>query len=358
VKSEALGDLTNVSWGNTSITKASYVPSGVLAYSASGPDGRLPHAEHRGPGLVVSAIGSVGDVYFAEGEWTAIKNTITITPREGREVDFKFLFYLLSRKGTWRARGGTQQFIGLGTAREVKVALPPLAEQRRIADVLDRAEALRAKRRAALAQLDSLTQSLFLDLFGDPATNPKNWPRWKLIALGNVSTGRTPPSTMEGMFGGPVPFVTPGALESAEPVKRSLSEAGAEQARTVRRGAAFVCCIDATIGKMGLARERSAFNQQINAVEWLDGTDDDYGLAALRFFKPTIKAWGASTTLPILKKSSFEKIELPLPPLQLQREFARRNGAVEKLKVAQRASLAGFDDLFLALQQRAFKGEL
>ena len=55
------------------------------------------------------------------------------------------------------------------------VVLPPLAEQRRIAEVLDRAEALRAKRRAALAQLDSLTQSLFLDLFGDPATNPKGW---------------------------------------------------------------------------------------------------------------------------------------------------------------------------------------
>ena len=52
--------------------------------------------------------------------------------------------------------------------RQLEIPLPPLAEQRRIAEVLDRAEALRAKRRAALAQLDSLTQSLFLDLFGDP----------------------------------------------------------------------------------------------------------------------------------------------------------------------------------------------
>jgi type I restriction enzyme S subunit len=51
-----------------------------------------------------------------------------------------------------------------------------LPEQRRIAEVLDRAEALRAKRRAALAQLDTLTQSIFLDLFGDPITNPKGWP--------------------------------------------------------------------------------------------------------------------------------------------------------------------------------------
>jgi type I restriction enzyme S subunit len=56
------------------------------------------------------------------------------------------------------------------------IPLPPLLLQRRIAEVLDKAEALRAKRRAALAQLDSLTQSLFLDLFGEPVANRKCWP--------------------------------------------------------------------------------------------------------------------------------------------------------------------------------------
>ncbi len=59
--------------------------------------------------------------------------------------------------------------------RDLEIPLPPMAEQRRIAEVLDRAEALRVKRRAALAQLDSLTQSLFLDLFGKPKDNPKGW---------------------------------------------------------------------------------------------------------------------------------------------------------------------------------------
>ena len=54
--------------------------------------------------------------------------------------------------------------------------LPPLPEQRRIAEILDKADALRTKRRAALAQLDALTESIFLDMFGDPATNPKGWP--------------------------------------------------------------------------------------------------------------------------------------------------------------------------------------
>jgi type I restriction enzyme, S subunit len=78
----------------------------------------------------------------------------------------------------------------------------------------------------------------------------------------------------------------------------------------------------------------------------------------LRFFKPTIIAWGASTTLPILKKSTFEKIEIPVPPLPLQREFACRVEAVEKLKTAHSASLMEMDALFASLQHRAFRGEL
>jgi type I restriction enzyme S subunit len=241
---------------------------------------------------------------------------------------------------------------------KIVIPLPPLAEQRRIAEVLDRAEALRAKRRAALAQLDSLTQSLFLDLFGDPRPNEKSWPLRSLKELGKVKTGGTPPSAKPGMFGGPIPFVTPGDLESEQPVKRSVTEAGAVEAETVRAGATLVCCIGATIGKMGKATQHSAFNQQINAVEWANGVDDNYGLGVLRFFKPQIATWGASTTLPILKKSSFEKIEIPVPPLPLQREFARRVTAVEKLKTAQRASQAELDALFATLQHRAFRGEL
>jgi type I restriction enzyme, S subunit len=240
---------------------------------------------------------------------------------------------------------------------DMEIPIPPLAEQGRIAEMLNRAEELRTKRRAALTYLDTLSQALFLDLFGNPATNTREWPRKSLKAIGKVTTGGTPPSAKDGMFNGPIPFVTPGDLERDEPVKRSLTESGAAESVTIRAGAALVCCIG-TIGKMAKARERSAFNQQINAVEWTGEVEDSYGLAVLRFFKPTIIAWGASTTLPILKKSAFEKIEVPVPPLPLQREFARRVEAVEKLKTAHRASLVEMDALFVSLQHRAFRGEL
>jgi type I restriction enzyme S subunit len=259
---------------------------------------------------------------------------------------------------TKSARGVAQPGVNATTLKTLKIPLPPLPEQQWIANVLDRAEGLRAKRRASLTLLDTLTQAIFIDMFGNPATNTKEWPRKSLKALGKVTTGGTPPSSMDGMFNGPIPFVTPGDLGRYEPVKRSLTNAGAGESVTVRAGAALVCCIGATIGKMAKARERSAFNQQINAVEWTGEINDRYGLEVLRFFKPTIVAWGASTTLPILKKSTFEKIEVPVPPLPLQREFAYRIEAVEKLKTAHSASLMEMDALFESLQHRAFRGEL
>jgi restriction endonuclease S subunit len=79
--------------------------------------------------------------------------------------------------------GGAQKHISQGYVKQLKVPLPPLTEQRRIAAILDQAEALRTKRRAALAKLDALAQSIFLEMFGDPITNPKNWPMVPMASM-------------------------------------------------------------------------------------------------------------------------------------------------------------------------------
>lgn len=255
-------------------------------------------------------------------------------------------------------RGVAQPGVNATTLKSLRIPLPPLEEQRRIAAILDQAEALRTQRRTALALLDSLTQSLFLDMFGDPATNSRNWPVKRLKDLGRVITGGTPPSSKEGMFDGPIPFITPGDLESEEPVRRSVTEAGAKEVNVVRAGATVVCCIGATIGKVGMAQKDSAFNQQLNAVVWGGDISDNYGCEVMRFFKPTIISWGASTTLPILKKSSFEQIEIPVPPVPLQELFTDRLKNISKLKGLQKSALLGFDNLFNALKSRAFAGEL
>src|SRR5437899_6962950 len=97
-----LGDVCHVDWGNTSITKASYVPTGFRAYSATGQDGFLPFFEHDCPALVVSAIGArCGKCFYASGRWTAIKNTIVVKSKREGTIDEEFLFFVLNNEKKW-----------------------------------------------------------------------------------------------------------------------------------------------------------------------------------------------------------------------------------------------------------------
>lgn len=100
----------------------------------------------------------------------------------------KYLYHFLGTQVSRlraKSQGLAQGVITRKMLQEVSITLPSLPEQRRIAAILDKADELRAKRRAALAQLDTLTQSIFLDVFGDPATNPKGWP--EATTLGDVA---------------------------------------------------------------------------------------------------------------------------------------------------------------------------
>ncbi|MFW6195085.1 MAG: restriction endonuclease subunit S, partial [Chloroflexota bacterium] len=136
------------------------------------------------------------------------------------EANVKYLYHYL-RQLRLTEGGYDRHFKYL---KRSHIVLPPLEEQRRIAAILDQAEALRAKRRAAIDRLDSLTQSIFLDMFGDPVTNPKGWPVCSLAKLGDIHTGKTPPTKLEGMFGDDIPFATPSDLDvDLEYTQRSLT---------------------------------------------------------------------------------------------------------------------------------------
>jgi type I restriction enzyme S subunit len=310
--------------------------------------------------VLVAGNGDLNIKYY-KGKFDAYQRTYIIESADAEILDVRYLFHFMSiyvKQLRAMSIGGVIKYIKLGYLTDAKIPIPPLPEQRRIAEVLDKAEALRTKRRAALAELDSLTQSLFLDLFGDPAINPKGWRMSSLSEISAIHTGKTPPTQLAGMFGGETPFATPGDLdEGLLSTERTLTADGVKYSKVVRAGSALVCCIG-NIGKMAKTPVSTAFNQQINAVEWGIEIHDDFGIAALAFQKQQMLNKASSTIVPILNKSGFSKVTIPVPPLDLQREFARRVAVVEKLKAAQRASLADLNTLFFSLQHRAFSRQL
>src|SRR5690606_29415613 len=127
---------------------------------------------------------------------TASTGFCVLRPRAG-QLDSRYLYQWVKSPRfvsdmVRKATGASYPAVSDRIVCESKRPLPPLPEQRRIAEILDKADALRAKRRAALAQLDTLTQSIFLDMFGDPATNPKGWPRKELQDLFDIARGGSP----------------------------------------------------------------------------------------------------------------------------------------------------------------------
>lgn len=135
-----LGSVASIDWGDTSITKSAYVETGYPAYSASGQDGFLKTGQITGNGIVLSAIGArCGRCFWAEGKWTAIKNTMVLQEL-GETSDLKFLFHVVNNSRFWPISGGAQPFIGLKNARNAKIRIPSKREQLQIAKVLDRAD--------------------------------------------------------------------------------------------------------------------------------------------------------------------------------------------------------------------------
>ena len=136
-------------------------------------------------GLIFGTGGSAS-VHHAKGGFSTSTDCLVAEPIEAALTCSRYCFhYLNANIGLLEAgfRGAGLKHIAKGYIQSINVPFPPLPEQRRIAAILDQADALRTKHREALAQLDSLTQSIFIEMFGDPAHNPRGWVRQQLIAL-------------------------------------------------------------------------------------------------------------------------------------------------------------------------------
>jgi len=163
--SRPLGELAVVKWGDTSTTKAAYVEEGFRAFSASGPDGFLDHYDFACDGIVLSAIGAkCGGTWFARGRWSAIKNTIVIT-NPSKEVDIRFLFYATSNPDIWPKRGAAQPFISQTDARKIKIRVPPLEVQKRIASILSAYDDLIENNTRRIAILEEMARRLYEECF-------------------------------------------------------------------------------------------------------------------------------------------------------------------------------------------------
>lgn len=156
---------------------------------------------------------------------------------------------------------------------------------------------------------------------------PDGWIWASVAQIGSTFTGKTPPTSQEGLFGGDLPFIKPTDLDQGYDVRncrQTLTEKGADFCDILPANSILVTCIGATIGKVGLARVQCATNQQINSLVVAHSVFDPrfvYWLFASPHGQQQVIGNSSSTTLPILNKSRFEALPMPVPSLAEQAQI-------------------------------------
>lgn len=284
----------------------------------------------------------------------------------GSALDAKYLYHWLRSRTTYLqalGNGATFKELSKGTTERIQIPLPSLDKQRRIATILDHADALRTKRRQILCHIESGIRAIFFDMFGDPVLNRRGLPTASLGSLAEVMTGSSPARADGGNFGKYIEWIKSNNLgnDVATQADEWLSERGRMKARVAPAGSILVTCIagsPTSIGKASMVDREVAFNQQINAILPSPRVNSTFLLAQLKTAPQLVRARSTGGMKGLVNKSAFQSIEVLSPSLNRQREFADRVAEVDKQSAAARRMCNYGDELYDSLQSRAFRGGL
>lgn len=365
-----LGEVADVNWGDTNVTKSSYVQQGYIAYSATGADGFLPYADYDRQAIVLSAIGArCGKVWFADGKWSCIKNTIRYWSTDDR-LDNRYLYWITNKEDFFPKRGAAQPFITIGDARATEIPLPPLDRQRKIAAILDKADDLCRMRKRMVDLLGGVTQSIFLEVFGDPVSNPMNWPTAAIGSItSKIGSGATPSGGDMAYKASGISLVRSMNVRDEGFTPKGLAYIDELQAAklanvTLEVGDVLLNITGASVARVCLCPPEvlpGRVNQHVAIIRPTDKSLNAFIAAALKTPAMKAKLLGvaeAGATRQAITKSQIEQIVIPLPSKKALGRFRDANHNYHELsKKAQLQSLL-MNSLFSSLQHRAFSGEL
>ena len=327
------------------------------------------------PGDILVSWSATLGVFVWEGPDTALVNQhiFRVVP-DIKRVGANYLRHMLGDALVEMERhlhGATMKHVNRREFLATTIPLPPLAEQKRIAGILDAADALRAKRRESLAQLDTLLQSTFLEMFGDPVTNPMGWEMGRLSDVverldGGKNVAQSETETDFRVL--KVSAVTYGEYRPEES-KYLPADFEVPESYLVNKGDLLISRAN-TVELIGATAyvwetpENIALPDKIWKFIWKKNAEIEplfiYRLSQYDAFRRILssRASGTSGSMKNIAKPKLLSSRILLPPIDLQQSFASIVESVEQQKASQRAHLAELDTLFASLQSRAFRGDL
>jgi len=291
--------------------------------------------------------------------------------RAKNNIDLDYCHYALAiRPDVGKmVTGNTRPKLNQDIASQIPIPLPPLPEQKRIAAILtEQFAAIEKARTAAQAQLEeakALPAAYLREVFPKPGEElPAGWKWVKLGEVCKVVTGGTPPRAEMQYFIGNIPWIKPEHLNLSMIIHDStehLSDEGAQLVGLLPKGSVLVSCIG-KIGKVAVAGIPLTTNQQINSLVPNNEIDSYFLYYCCKFYQPEFEKRASSALVPIINKSIFSEIQIPLPsPDEQKRISALLKEQLAYGEIVRKTTLDLLENINVlpsALLRKAFNGEL
>jgi type I restriction enzyme S subunit len=318
--------------------------------------------------------GSLGKFGVVKGiERGAIASSLVII-RNNEKINLNFLKHyigspLCRREINQFENGAAQPNLSAKDLKSFKIPLPPLDEQKRIATILDKADAIRRKRQQAIQLADDFLRSVFLDMFGDPLVNSK---KWNLEALGELTTkitdgkhGDCENESDSGYYFISAKDVNHGIINYQNTRQINKKEFDEVHRRTdLKSGDIVMVNTGATIGRVAIVRDdernkRTTFQKSVAIIKL------DKKLLNPTFLKfifllriKDFASVGSGSAIKNLLLSKMREFPIIVPPLELQKDFEKIVLKMEQSSINKEECEECKLELFNSLSQKAFAGEL
>ncbi|WP_304681264.1 restriction endonuclease subunit S [uncultured Clostridium sp.] len=324
--------------------------------------------------IIMPMIGTIGNpVIIDTDKKFAIKNVALFKLANNETILSKYFYYILKTQDIKRQlesnkRGGTQNFVSLKNIRDLKIPLIDILEQKKIVEILDKAQQLIDKRKKQIESLDELVKSQFIEMFGDPVSNPKGWEKGKIADIiiktqyGTSNKANEENGQFKILRMGNITYN--GHFDFSDMKYIDLTE-DEQKKYLVYKGEVLFNRTNSKelVGKTAVYKENEPMAYAGYLVKALPNERATGEFIAAYMNTKYVKSKLLNMAKNIvgmanINAEEFKKIDIYIPPIELQNEYIKFIEQVDKLKFEMENSLKELEDNFNSLMQKAFKGEL
>lgn len=314
--------------------------------------------------VLVTSRAPIGNIAIAGRDLCTNQGFKSLIP--GKSVDGLYLYYCMkhsSQRLQALGNGATFKEVSKKIVEEFEIPLPPLLEQKRIAAILDKADAIRRKRQQAIQLADDFLRAVFLDMFGDPVTNPKGWDLLPFSAVGTLDRGKSRhrPRNDPALLGGIHPLIQTGEVANSRGYIKehsaTYSDLGLAQSKKWDAGTLCIT-IAANIAKTGILTFPACFPDSVVGFIPNKHVTVEYAQHWLGFLQKNLEENAPQAAQKNINLEILRGLLIPVPPKSEQEKFSSMVAGILAIEEKITGSSDALGNAFYALSQKAFSGHL